>query len=82
MIVDDSANALLEGCSAKIHQQSERKIHRTEVGEKLLRVNRRMRFGRFDLNRQRSLDKQICTKGIVYDNAIGLQRNRDLALDG
>lgn len=73
MVVDDPANALLEGGRAEIHEQTKRKIHQPKVGKKLLRVHGRVRFSGFHFDQEQSLDKQVSAKGIVDDNAIGLQ---------
>jgi hypothetical protein len=54
---------------------------RMQIGEQLLRVDRGVLLGRFDFNEQCVFDDQIGSKGIVYDDAIGAEGNRNLTLD-
>lgn len=82
MVVGDALDAFPECCRAEVHQQTERKVHQSKVGEKLLAVNRSEAFAGFQLDQQPALDEQVCAESLVQSEAAKLNRNRLLPLDG
>lgn len=57
--VDDAGNAVLDQCRVEVDEQAKPLVSQSQIGQKLLSVNRREDFDRFDLDDYPILDNQV-----------------------
>jgi hypothetical protein len=70
-----------KGCSTKIDQKTDGKIHQTKISQQLFAVNRRYFLYGFQFNNHSPLYQQINSKPIVKTDAVILEADRFLPLD-
>src|SRR3546814_1419448 len=75
IIVGEALDPFLVSRCAKVHQQAERQIHQSQIGQNLFGVHRRMPFGRFQFDQQTPLHQQVDTKTFVEQTPPEPDRN-------
>jgi hypothetical protein len=81
MAIHDATKTVLEGFTAKIHQQPKRQSQQSQICEQLLGMNRRQLLDRFQLNQEPPLNQQIDPETIVNDKIIKSYRNKLLTFN-
>jgi hypothetical protein len=64
-LVDDTMEPIFKGCSAKIDQKTDGKIHKAKISQQLFAVNRGHFLYGFQLNHHSTFYQQINSKPIV-----------------
>src|SRR5688500_8187823 len=63
--INDALQALAESLTTKVHQQPERLLGQSQIGQQLFRMHRRAALQRFDFNNQRVFNYQISAKRVI-----------------
>jgi hypothetical protein len=79
--VDDALEALPQRRGAEIHEQTDRKIEKAQIGPNLLCVDWRKPVNRFQFDQQFALDDQVGPKAAVDDFALEMDRHQLLPFD-
>src|SRR5436190_1274162 len=81
VIVRYAPDPLAESRCPEVHQQAQRQVHQSQIGQHLLGMHRGRALDRLELDQQRPLDQKVGTKSFVENDAVQPDRNRLLALD-
>ena len=82
MAIHHAANTVLKTSGPKVDQESEGKLHQSQVRQQLLGVDRRKLLHRFELQQQASAHDEVGAKPFVEVVAIELHRNPHLPRHG
>ena len=75
MVVDDPTKALLEGFSAKIHQEPYGQFEKSKIGHHLLGMDRRKAIDGLKFDQQAILDDKVRAKARLDEQIADLARN-------
>jgi len=80
-IVDYPLEAVAEQVRAEVHEQAQRLIHQSQVGEQLLRMNGNEPLNGFDLDDKAAFHDEIRSKRVPNESATICDRNGFLRFD-